>query len=271
MRERLTVIIPCKNERMNIRPCVESVRHLADEVLIADSGSQDGTMEIARSIGPCRIIEREYVHSGDFKNWAIPQATHPWVLIVDADERVAPELAGEIRRILECGGPLDGYWIRRENYFQGHRIRFSGWQSDRCLRLFRRDLGRYVGDNDHAEVRVSSGRVGVLCARLRHFTAWSARHYLRKLDRYASYQAEVWYRAGRKPRPVKLALIAPFRFAQTYFLRLGFLDGVPGLQICALTAFYSFLKQALLWEHHRAARQPDPEAQAATPRKTSAA
>ena len=100
MPEKLTVLIPCKNERLNIRPCVESVRGIADEVLIADSGSSDGTLDIVRELGDCRIIEREYIDSGNFKNWAIPQAAHPWVLIIDADERVTPELAAEIKRIL---------------------------------------------------------------------------------------------------------------------------------------------------------------------------
>jgi (heptosyl)LPS beta-1,4-glucosyltransferase len=89
----LTVLIPCKNERLNIKDCIESVRGIADEILIADSGSTDGTLEIVRGLGGCRIIEREYVNSANFKNWAIPQAKHEWVLVVDADERVTPELA----------------------------------------------------------------------------------------------------------------------------------------------------------------------------------
>ena len=87
MANSLSIIIPCKNERRNIRPCIESARLVADEVLIADSGSTDGTLDIVREIGGCRIIEREYIHSGDFKNWAIPQAQHSWVMILDADER----------------------------------------------------------------------------------------------------------------------------------------------------------------------------------------
>jgi len=85
MNEQLTVIIPCKNERMNIRPCIESAKLVADEVLVSDSGSSDGTLDIIRDCGGCRVIKREYINSGNFKNWAIPQAAHPWVLIVDAD------------------------------------------------------------------------------------------------------------------------------------------------------------------------------------------
>ncbi|GIW96225.1 MAG: glycosyl transferase [Pirellulaceae bacterium] len=269
-RQPLTVIIPCKNEQHNIGDCLDSVRPVADEILLADSGSTDATLEIARLRGVSRVICREYVHSGDFKNWAIPQARCPWVLIVDADERVTEALADEIRRELESP-QYDGYWIYRENYFQGHRIRFSGWQNDCCLRLFRRDLGRYVGQTDHAEVEITGGRVGRLRHRLKHYTSWHVLAYLRKLERYAEVQAQVWYEQGRKPSLVKLAAIGPLRFLQTYLLRLGFLDGVPGLQVCALTAFYSFLKQARLWELYYGKKQPlfphDPQGALSAPKE----
>src|SRR6476646_2697115 len=116
MKTKLTVIIPCKDERRNIRPCIESARLVADEVLIADSGSTDGTLDIVREMGGCRIIEREYITPSDFKNWAIPQASHEWVLIVDADERVTPELIEEIRLLFAFPPPCDGYSVRRDNF-----------------------------------------------------------------------------------------------------------------------------------------------------------
>src|SRR3954468_16424518 len=126
---KLTVLIPCKDEIQHIRACIESVRPIADEILIADSGSTDGTLEVVRSLGGCRIIEREYVNSADFKNWAIPQARHSWVLVVDADERVKPELAAEIKSLLASEPPVDGYYLRRETYFLGHPIRHGSWQT----------------------------------------------------------------------------------------------------------------------------------------------
>lgn len=260
MVEQITALIPCKDERLNIRPCIESVREVADEILIADSGSTDGTLEIVRAIGGCRIIEREYVHSGDFKNWAIPQATHPWVLIVDADERVGPRLVQEIQHVLRHGPRHDGYWIHRENYFLGHRIHFSGWRTDKVLRLFRRDRGRYVGNNDHAEIVVQPGSVGRLKSRLQHFTYWSYDQYLRKSSRYSTFQAQLWHGAGRRPSAARLLLTGPLRFLHTYVIRLGFLDGLAGFQVCALTAYTSFLKQARLWELCCGRKQPDPEA-----------
>src|SRR5215210_5539061 len=106
---KLTVLIPCKDEIQHIRACIESVRPIADEILIADSGSTDGTLDVVRAQKDCRLIEREYINSADFKNWAIPHATSPWVLVVDADERVTPDLAGEIRRLLQDYPAYDGY------------------------------------------------------------------------------------------------------------------------------------------------------------------
>ena len=101
-----------------------------------NSGSTDSSIEIARELG-CRIVEREYVTSGDFKNWAIPQAAHEWVMILDCDERITPQMAEEIRREL-VGPQHDGYWIYRRNVFLGHPLKYGPWKNDRCLRLFRR-------------------------------------------------------------------------------------------------------------------------------------
>lgn len=258
MSSQVTVIIPCKNERMNLRPCVESVQSFADEILVADSGSTDGSLDIARELG-CRIVEREYIHSGNFKNWAIPQARHPWVLILDADERVSPELATGIRDRLDDPQGLDGFWVLRNNYLLGHRVRRGGWGQDKLLRLFRREHGRYVGDTDHAEVVVDTGRVGTLNGRLEHYTSWTYEQALRKIERYTTWQAGVWFAQGRQPSLAKLVLNFPLRFLRSYLLHCGFLDGVIGFQVAMLTAYYSYLKQVRLWELHHAIRQPDPE------------
>lgn len=260
MREKLTVLIPCKNERRNIRPCIASVRSIADEILVADSGSTDGTLDIVRELGGCRIVEREYIDSGNFKNWAIPQAANPWVLIVDADERVTAELASEIKAVL-AAPRADGYRILRRNYLFGHEIRHCGWSTDDVLRLFRRDLGRYCDGGDHAEVRISTNNVGKLRAKFLHYTYWSMEVYLRKLDRYTTLAADAWHKQGRKVGYAELLLRAPLRFFHAYVIRLGFLDGFPGLVLCMLTAFYSFTKAAKLWALEEGLPQPDPEAE----------
>jgi glycosyltransferase involved in cell wall biosynthesis len=260
MTNQLSVIIPCKNERAHLAGCIASVRSLATEagasedlaieIVVADSGSTDDSLAIARSLG-CRVIERDYRTYGDFVNWAIPQASHPWVLVLDSDERITPSLAAEIRGVLKSPRQ-DGYSILRRNYFLGHPLRFGPWHSDRCLRLFRRDLGRYEGPSDHGKVKVSSGRVGALAAPMDHYTISSWDQWLRKMDRYATVQAAEWHAAGRRPSYLHLLLNPPLRFFRDYVVRLGFMDGAIGLQISWTSGFYSFMKQARLWELHHA-------------------
>jgi len=216
-------------------------------------------LEIIDGVGGCRVVKREYINSGNFKNWAIPQARHPWVLIVDADERVTPELAREINALLESGPSRDGYHIYRANYFLGHRIRHGGWGSDKVLRLFRRDLGRYQGESDHAEVEVTTRKVGHLRGRLEHFTYWTYDQYFRKLHRYTVQSAESRFAAGKRATYARLLLSGPLRFLHCYVIRLGFLDGLAGVQICTLTGISSFIKQVRLWELEHALPQPDPE------------
>jgi glycosyltransferase involved in cell wall biosynthesis len=246
MSEQLTLLIPCKNERSTIGPCIASVQGLADELLVADSGSTDGTVEFARSLG-ARVIEREYRWSGDFKNWAIPQAKNSWVLLLDADERASPELMDEIRKVL-AAPRYDGYWIRRLNHLFGHPVRWGSWKNDKVLRLFRRDQCRYVGSTDHAEIKISTGKIGSLQNRLIHYTCRSYEQYLPKVCRYASVQAELWHRKGYRAHYHNLLARGPLRFLQSYVFKLGFLDGAAGLQCASLVAYQSYLKQARLWQ-----------------------
>jgi glycosyltransferase involved in cell wall biosynthesis len=261
---QLTVLIPCKDERRNIRACIESVQAIADEILIADSGSTDGTLDIVRDVGACRIIEREYINSANFKNWAIPQARHEWVLVVDADERVTPELAEEIAKLLQSPpDDKDGFWIDRANHYLGYRIKHCGWNSDAVIRLFRREC-RYETRWVHAEVDLPSSRLGKLKQPFLHYTTWDSDQYLYKMNRYAGWGSLNLRDAGKKPNLLSMVTRAPLRFLQLYIFRLGFLDGIPGFQICMHTAYYAFLKQAKLWELHNAIPQPDPEAERST-------
>jgi (heptosyl)LPS beta-1,4-glucosyltransferase len=244
---KLTVLIPCKNELQHIRACIESVRPVADEILIADSGSTDGTLEVVRSLGGCRIIQREYVNSADFKNWAIPQARHEWVLVVDADERVTPELTTEIRRLFDFPPPCDGYSLRRDNVFLGRPIRHCGWSTPRLVRLFRKEVSRYETRRVHADVIVESGRVGRLVHPLLHYTALDLDRFIAKQERYATWAALDAYDAGKRATWWRLASHAPLRFLQLFLLRGGILDGRAGIVVCGLAAWYTFLKDAKLW------------------------
>jgi glycosyltransferase involved in cell wall biosynthesis len=259
MPEKLTVLIPCKDEEKNIRACIESVKDIADELLVADSGSSDSTTDIARECG-ARIIEREYINPADFKNWAIPQAAHPWVFRLDADERVTPELAAEVRKTLAGTPNCDGYWVRRRSYFLGHEIRHSGWGSDRIIGLFRREGSRYAPVRVHEEVVVESGRVGRLKCLIRHYTYWSVDQWAEKADRYTTWAAQDLRDRGRRAGLASLLFRPAFRFFRHYVLKLGFLDGKPGLLVSLLSAYSVFLKYAKLWQMQKGLPQPDPEA-----------
>ena len=245
MSNRLTVIIPCRNEEANLQLCIDSAKLVADEVLIADSRSTDLTVEVARS-NQCRVIEREYGSSGDFKNWAIPHASHEWIFILDADERITLALAAEIKVLLRKLPEQDAYSVGRLNHFMRHRVRYGDWGRDRVTRLFKRHL-RYDGESDHAEISTDEAQLGKLKNLLEHQTATDFGSFMRKMDRYTQQQAEIWFENGKRPSVTRMVGTGPLRFVRGYFVNLGFLDGSIGFQLAALTAFYSLLKQIRLW------------------------
>jgi glycosyltransferase involved in cell wall biosynthesis len=245
MRERLSVLVPAKNEAPNIRACLESVRW-ADEVVVVDSGSRDGTLEIARSIAD-RVLEHEYVNSAAQKNWALPQLTHPWTLIVDADERVTSALRAEIERVLDDPARADGYWIRRANRFLGRPIHGAGWQRDKVLRLFDRTKGEYEPLHVHAEVRIR-GRVGRLRERLDHDTYRNLDRYFEKFSRYTRWSAADLKQRGIRASVPRLLFRPWLRFLRMYVLEGGFRYGRHGIVLCMLAAFSVFTKYARRWE-----------------------
>ena len=230
-RRPLTAIVPTYNEKANLDAVLDSVR-FADEVLVVDSFSTDGTAEHARGLAD-RVIQREYGYSASQKNWAIPQAAHEWVLLVDADERVTPELRAEIETILAQEDlPERSFWIRRENHFLGRRVRYSGWQNDRVIRLFRREC-RYADKRVHAEIN-SGAPAGTLSAPLQHFTAERLGPYLSKQDRYSTWKAEMALARGLRPKAGHFLVEPVWHFFRRYVLQGGVLDGYRGLVISAL-------------------------------------
>jgi len=247
---QLTVLIPCKDERENIAACIASVRDLADEILVADSGSTDGTQDIVRRLGGCRLIEREFVSYADFKNWAIPQAMNDWVLVVDADERMTDDLADEIRQILAAEPARDAYALRRQNFFLGQPIRHCGWNHSYVTRLLRRSACRYRLCRVHEEIDLAAERIGRLGERLLHYTCTDFDKFLFKQVKYSLYSAEDRFERQSRVGLFTLLSHGPLRFVQLYLLRGGCLDGLAGLVICTLMAYYAFLKDAKLWSLH---------------------
>ena len=256
----LSVIITCKNEEKNIRNCIESVLKIADELIIADSGSTDRTKKIASEYD-CRIIEREYISAGNFKNWALPQAKNDWVMIVDADERVSPELSDEIQELLLSEPKFDGYIIFRKNHIYGHHVKYSGWGTDKVLRLFKRDLSRYKDMRVHSEVVVKTGRVSRLKGKLLHYPFWNLHQVMQKHEMYVTWAAQDLWDKGKRANFLNLTFRPCWRFFRHYIIKRGFLDGMPGLIVSGISMYYVFLKYVKLWEMQHGQHQPDPEPQ----------
>lgn len=259
MPASLTVIVPTFNEEDNIRACLESVRW-ADDIFVVDSFSTDRTLEIAREF-TSHIVQHEYVNSATQKNWAIPQAKSDWVMVVDADERVTPELRARIQDILANGTPYDGFRIRRMTIFFGKLIRHCGWHHDYLTRLWRNGKGRYEDKSVHADV-VVDGKVGTIHEHFLHNTYRSFDHYLEKFGRYTTWSANDLYKRGKRATWANLTFRPMWRFFRMFVLRHGFLDGKHGLILSGLAAYTVFMKYAKLWDMQRREAQARSEAPA---------
>ena len=241
---KITAIIPTFNEAHNIDAVLRSVSW-CDEILVVDSFSTDTTVEQALTLAT-RVIQSEYVNSASQKNRAIPQAEHEWILLVDADERVTPELQQEIQHLLQRDSiPCDAYWIFRKNYFMGKEVRFSGWRGDKVIRFFKRDTCRYEEKSVHAEV-VTSGKVGTLKHKFIHNTYKDMMHYMVKWDRYTTWSAQDAYQKGVKPGMFHYVIKPAFRFFKHYIIQLGILDGKVGFIISSLNAGSVFMRYVKL-------------------------
>jgi glycosyltransferase involved in cell wall biosynthesis len=249
----LSVIVPCFNEEMMIGDCLASVT-FADEILVVDSWSTDRMLEVARRYA-VRVVQHEYVNSAALKNWAIPQAKYPWVLIVDADERVTPELAREIETILR-NPRYDGYWIGRRNFFLGKEIRHGSWGTDKVLRLFRRDAGRYQDKHVHEEIELD-GQIGWCQGVLTHYSYRTLDDFLRKARPYSTWGALNAQDKGMRGCGWRIFGHSAGHFLKDYLLKRGFLDGTEGLIIAFMEAGGAFLKYAKLWELQRNQARPE--------------
>ena len=245
-REPLSVIITTYNEERNIAECIESVLW-ADEILVVDSYSNDGTLEIAKAF-PVTILQREYFGSAAQKNWSMDQVRHHWVLILDADERVPEELAREILSLLIEGPKFNGYYIRRRNILLDRTIRHSGWSTDKVIRFFAKSKGRYPNRRVHTDLDIS-GPIPTLRNPLVHYTYRDFDQYFEKLLNYAEWGAAQGFREGRRVGFMAVAGRPLWRFFRTYVLQLGFLDGLHGVAVCGLQAVAVFLKYLRHWEY----------------------
>lgn len=246
-REKITGIVTTLNEEVNLPACLDSLDWV-DELIVVDSFSTDRTVEIAEERG-ARLLRHEYENAASQKNWAIPHASHPIILIVDADERVKPELRDEIVQLLGSFSS-EAYSIGRENHFLGRTIRHCGWQNDSCIRLFRKGKANYPIRHVHADLIVD-GVTSKLKGKFVHQTYQDFDRYMTKFNRYTSWAAMDRDETTGRVGLMHLVLRPLWRFFKQYFWRLGFLDGKEGLILCSLASYSVFLKYAKLWEYRR--------------------
>jgi glycosyltransferase involved in cell wall biosynthesis len=249
---KLTVTVITRDEARHIAGCLASVAW-ADERLVVDCGSTDDTVAIARAHG-ARVIEREWPGYSAQKNFAAEQASHDWILSVDADERVTPVLAQEIQQTIGAatgdGITPAGYRVPRVTFHLGRWIRTTDWYPDYQLRLYDRRRARWVARRVHESV-AADGPVATLRHDLEHYAYRDIAHHHQTMDRYTTLAAEEMYAAGRRAGVADLLLHPPAAFLRNYLLRRGIADGLPGLIVSAMNAHYVFLKLAKLWERQR--------------------
>ncbi|HEX8253761.1 MAG TPA: glycosyltransferase family 2 protein [Thermoanaerobaculia bacterium] len=246
-RPPVTAIIHTLNEIEHIEDCIRSV-DWADEVYLVDSFSTDGTVERAREKFPrIRIEQRQYLGAASTKNYAIDRAAHDWIFVIDADERVTPELRDEILRTLD--GPLDhwAYSVGRRNFMLGKEVKYSGLQRDRVTRLFHREHARYPNKRVHADLLVD-GPTFDLRHKMLHFYIRTFDHMIAKMTRYANWGAAQMFIEGKTTNMVDILGHTIGKFLRDYVVNLGFLDGVRGVISVGMHVYYTFWKYAKLWE-----------------------
>lgn len=246
-RPPVTAIIHTLNEIEQIEDCLRTIQW-ADEIYLVDSLSTDGTVERVRERFPrVRIEQRPYLGAASTKNYAIDRAAHEWIFVIDADERVTPELEAEILRTLE--GPLNrwAYSVGRRNFMLGREVKYSGLQRDRVTRLFHRGHARYPNKRVHADLIVD-GPAFDLRHKMLHFYIRSFDHMIAKMTRYANWAAAQMYIEGKTTGAWGIFSHAFGKFVRDYVINLGFLDGAAGLISVGMHVYYTFWKYAKLWE-----------------------
>lgn len=237
---KLSVLIITFNEANNITDCLASVS-FADEVVVLDSGSKDGTADIARDCGAQVVVsEGPWPGFGPQKNRALGLASNEWVLSIDADERVTAELAKQIQHVIHANVGV-AYEVPRLTQFCGQWIRHSGWAPDHVLRLFKRDSARFSDDLVHERV-ITSAVPNRLFSPLLHYSYPTPNHYWRKLEQYSQAWAQQRYELGQKTSMFRAGLAGLAAFLRSYFFQRGFLDGSMGFAVCVMQAQAAFGK-----------------------------
>lgn len=245
-RPPISACIITYNEEKNIEACLESISWV-NEIIVVDAMSVDSTVERCRRHTD-RVYQKEWQGHVKQKNYALQFAQNEWVLCLDADERVSPELRQEIEACLSREShTADGYFFPRHSYYLGKWINHGGWYPDYKLRLFKKSKGHWGGKDPHDRLELD-GVSEYLKSDLLHYVYRNLSHQLQTVDSFSAITASIMQAEGERFSPIRLIIHPVFKFFGTYFIKRGFMDGLPGFIISVASSFYVFLRYAKLWE-----------------------
>ncbi len=242
----ISAVIITYNEEKRLEGALKSVSGVVSEIVVVDCFSTDNTIKIVKKYTD-RVFERAWTNFADQKNFANSKASYPWVLSLDADERVSPELRSEVSELKKTEPECSAFSIPRQVFYLGGWIRHSGWYPDRKLRLFRKDKARWEGNYVHEKL-VVEGKVEKLKGPIHHFTYRNIAEHLARINKFSDLGAHKLYAQKKKCRWYHLLFLPFFRFIRAYIWKRGFLDGFAGLVISVLTGYAVFARYAKLRE-----------------------
>ncbi len=241
----VTVLICCRNAADTIVACLESVRDMADEILVADSGSTDNTLDVVREFGGCRIIQRDEPDEVAFAAWAQAHARHDWILRLRPDEQLSAALSRQVQDLLAAEPRQDGFRISRTVYFYGRRLVGSRFQNEPSIRLYRKRAGQYELRDGRVEVCIASNQFGAIKSRIVYDACRGTERCLREITDEAIRAAESAHAEGRRSRLRTMLWRGPWVFFRSYVLEFGWVDGSAGLRACFLSAMAVYLREAI--------------------------
>lgn len=237
----ISAVIITYNEINHITDVIENIS-FADEIIVIDSYSNDGTFDKLKEIKHITTIQRKFKNFADQRNFAIKQANNDWILFIDADERITPKLKNEILQELNKPQDIVAFLFKRSFFFKNKRIRFSGFQSDKTYRLFKNRCVKYQEDKIVHEMPVVTGNTKILKNKMLHYSFESAQHYKSKMEHYGALKALELYKKGKKATILHFMFRPAYKFFTNYIIRLGILDGKEGFQLCYLSAYGVFYR-----------------------------
>lgn len=234
-KQFLTALVITYNEEQNIKPVLDDLA-FADEIIVVDSFSSDKTFEIASSFKNVKIVQRIFDNFASQRNYALSLASHSWILFLDADERLTPELQKEITVIIHQSNSASAYFVRRNFMFEDKKLRFSGWQTDKIIRLFKKENAFYNHEKIVHEKLIVTGKTSKLKNRLIHYSYSNFEDYKQKMIFYGQLKAKEEFLKNTKPNFFHFYIRPAYQFLNQYLIRFGFLDGKKGVIICYLNA-----------------------------------